>query len=115
MVTRARRDAPGEGRNVTRSRVRHLRRKVLPALAAVIACGAAVAALLVNSTGAKAAEAPVGRGTAANFSALAGATVTNTGPSFLTQNLGVHPGSAAPGFPPGIVAGETHLGDAVAL
>ena len=33
----------------------------------------------------------------------------------MAQSLGVHPGSAATGFPPGIVGGETHLADAVAL
>ncbi|MEH1097547.1 ice-binding family protein, partial [Micromonospora sp. CPCC 205739] len=77
--------------------------------------GAAVAVLIVSGTGASAAEAPVGLGTAANFSVLAGSTVTNTGPSFLAQSLGVHPGDTAPGFPPGTVAGEIHLGDAVAL
>ncbi|MEU8252763.1 ice-binding family protein [Micromonospora inaquosa] len=71
--------------------------------------------LLVSGTGASAAEAPVGLGTAANFSVLAGSTVTNTGPSFLAQSLGVSPGNTAPGFPPGIVGGETHLGDAAAL
>ncbi|WP_279433313.1 ice-binding family protein [Micromonospora sp. KC606] len=54
-------------------------------------------------------------GTAANFSVLAGSTVTNTGPSFLAQSLGVSPGNTAEGFPPGIVAGEIHLADAVAL
>ncbi len=57
----------------------------------------------------------MGLGTAANFSVLAGSTVTNTGPSFLAQSLGVSPGNTAPGFPPGIVGGETHLGDAAAL
>jgi hypothetical protein len=57
----------------------------------------------------------VGLGTAEDFSVLAASTVTNTGPSVLAQSLGVSPGSAAVGFPPGTVGGETHLGDAVAL
>ncbi|RQW97050.1 hypothetical protein DLJ59_30115 [Micromonospora inaquosa] len=87
----------------------------MSALAAVAASGTAAAVLLVSGTGASAAEAPVGLGTAANFSVLAGSTVTNTGPSFLAQSLGVSPGNTAPGFPPGIVGGETHLGDAAAL
>ncbi|MBB5829226.1 ice-binding family protein [Micromonospora carbonacea] len=100
---------------MTRTKVRRLRRAVLPALAAVTATGAAVAVLIFSGTGASAAEAPVNLGTAANFSVLAGSTVTNTGPSFLAQSLGVHPGNTAPGFPPGVVAGEIHLGDAVAL
>ncbi|MEV0425488.1 ice-binding family protein, partial [Micromonospora sp. NPDC050495] len=81
----------------------------------VAAGGAAVAVLVISGTGASAAEAPVSLGTAANFSVLAGSTATNTGPSFLAQSLGVHPGNTAPGFPPGIVGGEIHLGDAVAL
>ncbi|MFJ6198990.1 ice-binding family protein [Micromonospora sp. NPDC092111] len=88
---------------------------MLPALAAVAAACAAGAVLIFSGTGASAAVAPVGLGTAANFSVLAGSTVTNTGPSFLAQSLGVSPGNTAPGFPPGVVGGETHLGDAVAL
>jgi type VI secretion system secreted protein VgrG len=56
----------------------------------------------------------VGLGTAADFSVLAGSTVTNTGDTLLEQDLGVHPGSAATGFPPGVVEGDIHLADAVA-
>lgn len=54
-------------------------------------------------------------GTTESFSVVGAETVTNTGPSVLGQSLGVHPGTTAPGFPPGLVGGETHLGDAVAL
>ena len=61
------------------------------------------------------AEAPVGLGTAAPYSVLAGTTVTNTGPSVLGGSLGLSPGSAITGFPPGIAAGATHAADAVAL
>lgn len=51
-----------------------------------------------------------------NFAVLAGSTVTNTGSSVITGNLGVAPGSAVTGFPPGLVAGGTiHAADAVAL
>ncbi|HEX6145995.1 MAG TPA: ice-binding family protein [Acidimicrobiia bacterium] len=42
-------------------------------------------------------------GTAGNFSVLGGETVTNTGPSVLANSVGVSPGSAIVGFPPGIV------------
>jgi LPXTG-motif cell wall-anchored protein len=41
--------------------------------------------------------------TAANYSVLAGATVTNTGPSVLNNSAGLSPGSSIVGFPPGIV------------
>ncbi len=62
-----------------------------------------------------AAEAPVGLGTAESFTVLAGTTVTNTGPTSITGNLGVSPGSAVTNFPPGIVLGGTiHATDAVA-
>src|SRR5436305_132197 len=54
-------------------------------------------------------------GTAQNFAILGGSTVTNTGPTTVTGNLGVSPGSAVTGFPPGIVTGGTiHAADAVA-
>ena len=54
-------------------------------------------------------------GTAGSYAVLAGSTVTNTGSSVLTGNLGVSPGSAVTGFPPGIVnGGTTHAGDAAA-
>jgi hypothetical protein len=62
-----------------------------------------------------AAAAPVGLGTAAAYSVLGGSTVTNTGPSILGANLGVSPGSATTGFPPGLVLGATHKADAPAL
>ena len=54
-------------------------------------------------------------GTAGSFGVLAGSTVTNTGSSVITGNVGVWPGTAVVGFPPGIVIGGTiHAGDAVA-
>ena len=56
-------------------------------------------------------------GTAESFAVLAGSTATNTGTTTITGNLGVWPGSAITGFPPGIVNPPftTHAGDAVAL
>ncbi len=54
-------------------------------------------------------------GTATSFAVLAGSTAINTGPTIVTGDLGVSPGSAVTGFPPGIVVGGAiHAADAVA-
>src|ERR1700736_5951662 len=53
-------------------------------------------------------------GTAGNFAVLAGSTITNTGPTVISGGLGLSPGSAVTGFPPG-VATVKHKTDAVAL
>jgi LPXTG-motif cell wall-anchored protein len=74
----------------------------------------ALVGALVVSTTAFAAEAPVGLGTVGSYSVIAGSTVTNTGPSTLSGDLGVHPGRAITGFPPGLQAGARHAGDAAA-
>ncbi len=71
--------------------------------------------LLLSPTTARAATSPA-LGTAGTFAVLAGTTVTNTGPTTLIGDLGVSPGTAVTGFPPGLVTGMTHTGtDAVAL
>ncbi len=49
---------------------------------------------------------------AAGFVILAGSTVTNTGITTLTGNLGVSPGTGVTGFPPGTLSGSIHAGDA---
>lgn len=53
-------------------------------------------------------------GVAAPFLILGASTVTNTGPSVVNGDLGLSPGVALVGFPPGIVTGETHVTDAEA-
>jgi len=56
-------------------------------------------------------------GTDATFAVLAGSTVTNTGPTLVTGNLGVSPGTAVTGFGPGtgvVTGGAIHAGDPTA-
>jgi Ice-binding-like len=74
-------------------------------------------ALLVTSASASTAQAAsVAFGTADSFAVLAGQSVTNTGPSVISGDLGVSPGAAVTGFPPGsVTAGSVHRADAVAL
>ncbi len=60
-----------------------------------------------------AAATAIDLGTASSYAVLAGTTVTNTGPSTVQGDLGVSPGAAVTGFPPGAVtAGVIHAADA---
>jgi hypothetical protein len=51
---------------------------------------------------------------ASGFVVLAGSTITSTGPTTVTGDLGVSAGTAITGFPPGIVVGAQHPGDPAA-
>jgi len=87
----------------------------LPRRTGQVLLAVGLAATLVGVSASGAAEAPVGLGTASSFAVLAGSTVTNTGPSVITGDLGVSPGTAVTGFPPGVMTGGTiHAADAVA-
>jgi len=60
------------------------------------------------------AQAPVFLGAADDFGVLGASTVTNTGLTEVTGDVGVSPGTAVTGFPPGIVNGTIYSAGAVA-
>ena len=60
------------------------------------------------------AQSPVPLGAANPFAILAGTAVSNTGTTAVNGDLGVSPGSSVSGFPPDVVNGTIHAGDASA-
>ena len=61
-------------------------------------------------------QGPVDLGTASSFAILAATTVTSANVSMVFGDLGVTPGTAVTGFPPGTVSGGAiHLSDATVL
>jgi hypothetical protein len=50
-------------------------------------------------------------GRAGAFAVLASSTVTNTGSTTLTGNLGLYPGTSVTGFPPGTFSGNEYVSD----
>ena len=67
-------------------------------------------------SGPQSSQAPVALGAAAPFAILAFNTVTNVNNpgTIVTGNLGISPGAALAGFPPGMVIGMVDAGDAAA-
>ncbi|MGE0865333.1 MAG: ice-binding family protein [Vicinamibacterales bacterium] len=72
--------------------------------------------VLLCSAGSAFAQTVPSLGDAQNFGVLAGSTVTNTGATVIGGHVGVSPGSAITGFPPGTVSSgsSTHAGNATA-
>ena len=80
----------------------------------VVASAATLLSAFVSAGNPKSAGPSLGR--AASFAVLGGSTVTNTGATTITGDLGVSsPGVSVTGFPPGTMArGVQHVGDRVA-
>src|SRR4051812_2620820 len=91
------------------------RGRARPGAAATAAVALLTTVLMVLFAGSASAATTVPLGTAASYSVLAGSTVTNTGATTLQGNLGVSPGTAVTGFPPGMVGGVQHIADGPAL
>jgi hypothetical protein len=72
------------------------------------------ALLAIALAGTVLAAASVNLGTAKSFAVLAGTTITNTGSTTITGDVGLHPGNAVTGFADVTLHGAQHIGDAVA-
>ena len=73
---------------------------VLTVFSAVFLAGTAIAG-----------PASVGLGTAESFAVLASSTITNTGPTTINGDVGLHPGSAVTGFDSVTLNGTLHVAD----
>ena len=84
--------------------------------AASIALTLAISTLTAGVAANAAGPTTVNLGAADSFAVLAGTpAVTNTGATQISGDVGIHPGAAVTGFPPGQVNGTIHAADAVAL
>ena len=92
---------------------RSLTRRGTAALALAIGVGIAVLPAMAASADTTI-DGPINLGTATPFGVLGASTVTNTGPTNITGNLGLYPGTSITGFPPGIVLGVQEPTTAVA-
>ncbi len=87
--------------------VRAGRRVAVTSLA--VALGFAISLASASQANAFATPTTVNMGAAQSFAVLGAETVTNTGPSIISGDVGVTAGSGITGFPPGVITGSYGL------
>jgi len=78
-----------------------------------IAASLAIGLLAAGQTALAGGPSTVGLGTATSFAVLAGAGITNTGPTTINGDVGTHPTTSQTGFGSVTINGTNHAGDAV--
>ncbi|MCX4644679.1 ice-binding family protein [Streptomyces sp. NBC_01446] len=91
-----------------------LRRTLSVWIAAVLAVVISAVVVAVSPTQASALATFVDLGRADSFAVLAGSATTNTGPSVITGDVGVSPGTSITGYESAVVNGTQHSADTVA-
>jgi hypothetical protein len=93
----------------------HRNSRLLAGVALALLLGAASVPLVnTSTTSATSAQSGVPQGSTTTFAVLAASAVTSSGLTVLNGDLGVSPGTAITGFPPGVVTGAIHASDPVA-
>src|SRR5450830_134041 len=81
----------------------------------IVGLGAVALAVLLFAVGSApnaGGQTAPGLGAASSYAVLGASTVTNTGSTTIYGDVGVSPGTAVTGFPPGTVTGQIHSADA---
>jgi type VI secretion system secreted protein VgrG len=71
--------------------------------------------LVAFPSASRAGPVPIGLGTAHTYAILAGSTITNTGPTTIDGDVGLHPGTAVTGFGTVTQTGQLNVADGAAL
>jgi hypothetical protein len=84
--------------------------------AEIVAVGVLSAITFVGTASGPAfAATAINLGGATPYAVVAGTTITNTGSTVITGNIGLSPGTSITGFPPGLVSGTTGAANATSL